>query len=118
MAENNQYLRNLTITSQRVAADFIPDGNLSKNVWQFAPRVTFDRDHTGRTHFPDSETQVASLWTPGHVYFAYWCKYQLLNVYEGEDPAKEKWELWNRDVAEAFINPQPERFLHYYSDPS
>ena len=58
-----------------------------------------------------SETQVASLWTPHYIYFAYWCRYQSLNIYAGEDPAKERWELWNRDVVEAFINPQPERFL-------
>ena len=58
--------------------------------------------------------QVASLWTPGYLYFAYWCRYQSLNIYAGEDSGKERWELWNRDVVEAFINPQPERFLHYY----
>ena len=48
------------------------------------------------------------------MYLAYWCKYRSLNIYAGEDSAKERWELWNRDVVEAFINPQPERFLHYY----
>jgi hypothetical protein len=68
----------------------------------------------GRYRFPDSETQVASLWTPTFVYFAFWCKYRTLNIYEADDSAKERWELWNRDVIEAFINPQPERFLHYY----
>jgi len=57
---------------------------------------------------------VASLWTPGYVYFAYHCRYESLNIYPGEDPAKERWELWDRDVVEAFINPQPERFRHYY----
>src|SRR5437899_5536807 len=37
-----------------------------------------------------------------------------MNVYEGEDPAKERWELWNRDVAEVFVNPEPARVNHYY----
>jgi hypothetical protein len=35
------------------------------------------------------------------------CRYHALNVSEGE-AAKERWELWNRDVAEVFLNPQPE----------
>jgi hypothetical protein len=112
--ENRQYAGNLTITSKRLAADFVPDGNLSKKAWKGAARITLDQDRFGHTRFPDSETQVASLWTPGYVYFAYWCRYRSLNIYAGEDPAKKRWELWNRDVVEAFLNPQPERFLHYY----
>ena len=102
------------MTSKFIPADFAPDGNLSKKVWQDAPRIRFDQDRFGHIHFPDSEVQVASLWTQGYVYFAYWCRYQSLNIYTGEDSAKERWELWNRDVVEAFINPQRERFLHYY----
>jgi hypothetical protein len=112
--ENSQYIRNLTMTSEFLAADFTPDGNLSKEVWKDAGRVKFDRERLGNGRFPDSETQVASLWTPGYVYFAYWCRYRSLNVFTGEDPAKERPGLYVRDVVEAFINPQPERFRHYY----
>jgi hypothetical protein len=112
--ENSQYIRNLTIASRVLAADFTPDGDLSKQAWKDAVRITMDRDRFGHTRFPDSETQVASRWTPSYVYFAYWCRYRSLNIYAGEDSAKERWELWNRDVVEAFINPQPQRFLHYY----
>jgi hypothetical protein len=111
--ENNPYIRNLVMTSKFLAADFAPDGDLSKKVWKDAAHITM-RDRFGHTSFPDSETQVASLWTSRYVYFAYWCRYRSLNIYAGEDPAKERWELWNRDVVEAFINPHPESFLHYY----
>ena len=112
--ENSQYIRNRSMTSKFTPADFVPDGNLSKKVWKDAPRIRFDQDRFGHVHFPDSEVQVASLWTPGYVYFAYWCKYRVLNIYASEDPAKERWELWNRDVVEVFVNPRPEHFLHYY----
>jgi hypothetical protein len=114
LPESSQYIRNLTLNSKFTHADFAPDGDLSKKAWQDALRITFDRDRLGHTRFPDSATQVASLWTPGYVYLAYWCRYRSLNIYAREDSAKERWELWNRDVVEAFINPQPERFLHYY----
>jgi hypothetical protein len=110
----NRYVRHLAVCSKFTPADFVPDGNLAKSVWQDARRITFDRDCFANTRFPDSETQAASLWSPSYVYFAYWCRYQSLNIFTGEDPAKERWELWNRDVVEAFINPQPERFSHYY----
>jgi alpha-galactosidase len=114
MPENSPYLRNLTMTSKFLAADFIPDGDLSKKVWKEAPHVMLDRDRSGHPTYPDSEVLVASLWTPDYVYFAYHCRYRSLNIYAGEDPAKERWELWNRDVVEVFINPHPQNFRHYY----
>lgn len=111
--EKKQYIRKVSMTSKSLAADFIPNGDLTKSVWKDAARVTLG-DRMSHKPLAGSETQVASLWTPHYIYFAYWCRYQSLNIYAGEDPAKERWELWNRDVVEAFINPQPERFLHYY----
>ena len=48
------------------------------------------------------------------MYFAFSCRFNTLNVYEGEDISRERWELWDRDVAEVFINPQPDRMTHYY----
>jgi hypothetical protein len=35
-------------------------------------------------------------------------------VFEGEDPHAERWELWDRDVVEAFIAPDPARSSHYF----
>lgn len=112
--EASGYLHNLTMTSKRIAADFTPTGDLSKDVWKGVPRVKYDVEVRANKAFADSETQVASVWTPNYVYLAYRCKYRSLNVFEGEDVAKERFGLWYRDTAEAFINPNPERINHYY----
>src|SRR5207248_894085 len=74
----------------------------------------FDRDMSGKIRYPQAEVRIASLWTARYVYFAFRCRYSALNVYEGEDAAKERWELWNRDVVEVFANPEPARVNHYY----
>ncbi len=108
------YAGNMRITSRFSAEDFAPDGDLMKSVWQGAEAVSFDRAAFGGKQYPESETRVASFWTPRYVYFAFWCKYSTLNYYKGEATEKERWELWNRDVAEVFINPEPARFNHYY----
>lgn len=79
-----------------------------------ANKSRFDRDAFQRTIYPKLETVVASRWTGNYLYLAYWCKYKTLNTYQGEDPRTEWWELWERDVVEAFINPQPARIAHYY----
>ena len=110
----NSYTSNIRITSKRAHEDFALDGNLSKAVWKHADWVRFDHDMSGQKRFPEAETEIATVWTPANMYLAYRCKYSVLNLYEGEDPAVEKWQLWDRDVVEAFINPNPERINHYY----
>jgi hypothetical protein len=95
-------------------SDFAPDGDLSKKVWKDAKWVEFDHDPTGKTENPAIATRVAAIWSDRYVYFAFSGRYESLNVYEGEDISKERWELWNRDVVEVFLNPRPERISHYY----
>jgi len=114
MTETTPYTSSLKIDARFSPHDFMPDGDLTKEVWKGARRVRFDRDMSGQRAYPEAETKVAALWTSTHVYFAFWCSYSTLNIYEGEDPARERWKLWDRDVAEVFINPQPERVNHYY----
>jgi alpha-galactosidase len=108
------YTGTVEITAHRIAKDFVPNGNLDKTFWRDAQRQSFDHDWSGQHHFPEVNTQIATLWTSKYLYVAFWCKYSVLNVYQGEDPAKERWGLWNRDVVEVFANPEPKNIGHYY----
>lgn len=109
-----RYVGNATIVSRAASADFVPDGDLSKPVWKDAVGVRFNEAASSRAPHPEAETRVASIWTPGYVYFSFQAKFSKLNFYEGETPEKERWELWMRDVVEVFINPEPQRINHYY----
>ena len=113
-ARGSAYTSQLEVSARFCAADFIPDGDLSKPAWQHADWVEFAHDMTGRRSYPGAATRVAALWSRTSVYFAFSCRYATLNTYQGEDPSEERWELWNRDVVEVFLNPQPERVNHYY----
>jgi Glycoside hydrolase 123, catalytic domain/Carbohydrate family 9 binding domain-like/Glycoside hydrolase 123 N-terminal domain len=112
--QNMSYASNARIISKHAPEDFVPDGNLEKAVWKTADWVHVDHDMSGTRPYPQSAMDIATLWTPHCVYFAYRCKYTTLNIYNDGDPAAEKWGLWERDVVEVFINPQPERVNHYY----
>jgi cellulose/xylan binding protein with CBM9 domain len=114
MAQSNLYTSTSRMNSNFMAADFVPDGDLHKRVWETAEWVEFDRAMSGAPAYPQAVTKVAALWTARYVYFGFRCHYTSLNIFQGEDPAKERWELWTRDVAEVFLNPQPERLSHYY----
>jgi alpha-galactosidase len=111
---SGSYISNSHATSSFVAEDFIPDGNLNKPVWRGALWIKFEHDAFSARAYPQSATEIASLWTPQYVYFAFRCQYATLNLFEGKDPSQDFWTLWDRDVVEVFLNPQPERMNHYY----
>lgn len=114
MPVSSPYTANQQIESRFSSAIFSPDGDLSKAVWKRAHWISFNYHvYTGEPYI-GAETEVASFWTANYIYFAFQCKYSVLNVYEHEDPLKERWELWNRDVVEVFINPKPQDINHYY----
>lgn len=94
--------------------DFLPDADLTKPEWKHAEKVVFDTSYLPGETFPESRTEVASLWTKTHLYFAFSSKYTELCTYVGEDASLERWGLWERDVVEVFINPFPERMNSYY----
>lgn len=113
-AQQTTYVSSSQLNSKRVAADFVPDGNVDKSVWHHANWTKVDRDAFKPVTFPEAATDVASLWTPDYVYFAFRCKYTALNLYDSKDTSKDFWHLWDRDVVEIFLNPQPEHMRHYY----
>jgi|ERR1051325_5902205 alpha-galactosidase len=108
------YSSSVQLEATRVSLEFVPDGDLTKPPWKHAKWVKFDNDASGKVHYPEAATRVASLWTETHIYFAFSSRYDSLNIYEGEDPKPERWQLWDRDVVEVFLNPQPERVNHYF----
>lgn len=108
------YTSNLEIACRPGPHNFTLDGDVRKEAWKHAEWVTFDHDLSGQPSFPEAETRVAALWTPANLYLAFQCRYSTLNVFEGGNPGRERWGLWDRDVVEAFVNPQPERLNHYY----
>ena len=112
--QQQSYVSDMQLLAKRSPMDFVADGDPSKPSWKHAQSVEFDTDASGKSHFPEISTRVASVWTERHIYFFFWCRYDSLNVYQGEDPKVERWQLWDRDVAEVFQNPQPERVNHYY----
>ncbi len=108
------YTSDVHFSVKRSPVDVPPDGDLSKAFWKKADFVEFDQDAWGKSHYPEVSTRVKSLWTDSYIYFAFWGRYDSLNIYDDEDPGPERWQLWNHDIVEAFLNPQPERVQHYY----
>jgi hypothetical protein len=114
LSKISPYTSKLKIESKSMRRDLAPDGDLEKRVWKNARWVSFDHDWQEKKRYPGAETRVASRWTSSQVYFAFWCRYSTLNVFSGENTAKEKYGLWEKDVVEVFLNPDPQRVEQYY----
>jgi len=69
-----------TLAARYSAADFTPDANLRKKIWKLANWAQFDHSMDGKANHPAEKTRVAAIWTAKYIYFAFWCKYEDLNI--------------------------------------
>jgi hypothetical protein len=83
--------------------------------WEKTDSVRFDKDWQGKNQDAERSTEVRALWTPQTLFLRFVCRYRELVVFTDADPNGRRDGLWDRDVAEAFL--QPDRFgSRYYSE--
>jgi len=75
--------------------------------WEIATPITFCSDWQGKNPDPGRETRVRVLWSIETLYLRFECKYRLLHMFEESEPNGRRDQLWDRDVAEAFLQPDP-----------
>ena len=73
--------------------------------WEKAPAIRFERDWRGAQSDPQRATEVRLLWNEQTLYVRFVAHYRELRVFA--DARADGWrdELWERDVAEAFLQP-------------
>src|SRR5690348_11442942 len=81
--------------------------------WARAHPISFCHDWQGKNPDPLRETEVRILWSPEKLYLRFQCRYRELYVFEDSDPNRRRDYLWDRDVAEAFLQPDPSHERNY-----
>jgi alpha-galactosidase len=81
--------------------------------WEIASPISFAHDWQGRNPDPERETQVRVLWSTANLYIRFECRYREIYVFSDSDPNGRRDELWDRDVAEVFLQPDPSRIRSY-----
>jgi alpha-galactosidase len=81
--------------------------------WQSAAPISFSADWQGKNPDPQRETKVRVLWSQQSLYLRFECRYRELYVFEDSEPSGRRDHLWDRDVAEAFLQPDPSRERFY-----
>ena len=102
-----------TVTATRMTAP--PDAErfpLAK-VWESASAVRFNTDWQGKNADPQRETEVRLLWMPETLYLRFLAKYRTITVFSNAEPNGRRDQLWDRDVAEVFLQPNGSSLRHY-----
>jgi alpha-galactosidase len=100
-------MRKTEITATFVASAILLDAAQSSAEWEHAEPICFSADWQGQDADPELETEVRVLWSSETLYLRFVCRYRELFVFEDSDPNGRRDHLWDRDVAEAFLQPPP-----------
>jgi alpha-galactosidase len=100
------------IVAGRVSTEIPLDAANSAPEWQLTQPVRFCADWQGKNSDPALETEVRVLWSAASLYLRF--SYRELFVFEDSESNGRRDHLWDRDVAEAFLQPPDQIAL---SDP-
>lgn len=102
-----------TVIAAPVVREIALDARNPAPEWETATPVSFCADWQGMNADPQRQTRVRVLWTPKTIYLRFECQYRELFVFEDSDPNGRRDRLWERDVAETFLQPDPTRPPYY-----
>lgn len=104
------------ITARRIQRDFKPDGRLKEKEWATAPAFPLEQlTQDGRTR-TELSTTCRVLWSDTHLYVGYECPFTELADFgapQAGERIKSPAALWEKDVVELFVAPDPSRLDQY-----
>ena len=101
------------ITAAHVSREIAINAAERAPEWENAPCVSFSADWRGEHSNADLQTTVRVLWSQHDLYLRFECRYHDLFVFSDSDPNHRRDRLWERDVAEAFLQADPSRERYY-----
>jgi alpha-galactosidase len=104
-----------TAMAARTANEIALDARHPASEWQRAQAVLFCADWQGKNPDAGRQTAVRIFWSPQNLYLRFECSYRELFVFEDAGANGRRDQLWDRDVAEVFLQPDPSR-PHYYRE--
>jgi hypothetical protein len=92
--------------------DFELSADPNRAEWAKARRVNAGRDYLDHP-IAGRPMEIRSRWTKENLYLLYICSYEQLNLKPDPDTSRETPQLWNWDVAEAFIGSDYAHIARY-----
>lgn len=105
-----------TLKAHRITSDFKPDGRLNERAWRQATPMRLERQTQDGRVRPELSTTCRALWSDRYLYLSYESPFTKLTDFGAQRPGeriKPPDALWEKDVVEAFIAPDPNRLDQY-----
>jgi alpha-galactosidase len=83
------------------------EGFPKKPEWERAQTLRFSSDWQGKNADPERQTKVRLLWTPETFFLRFHARYRTITVFPDAEPNGRRDQLWDRDVVEVFLQPDP-----------
>jgi len=77
------------------------------SAWGLAKALRYDADWQGKNADPERETEVRLLWTADTLYLRFRAKFRTITIFADAEPNGRRDQLWDRDVVEVFLQPDP-----------
>lgn len=100
------------IQSRRADSDPHLDTNPTSSFWGGSEPIYMELNALGKIE-PKYRTEIRTRWTKDNLYFLFICPYEELNLKPNPITSAETNELWNWDVAEAFIGADFKNIKRY-----
>jgi alpha-galactosidase len=101
------------ITAVHLAHEIVINPAAPAREWENASSISFSSDWRGEHPNPDLQTKVCALWSQRDLYLRFECRYRDLFVFNDAGSDRRRDKLWERDVVEAFLQPDPSRERYY-----
>jgi hypothetical protein len=102
-----------TAVAVRLTAPLDAERFPTQSSWETAASLRFSADWQGKNADPERETEARLLWTPETLFLRFRAKYRDITVFPDSDPDGRRDKLWDRDVAEVFLQPDPSQLRRY-----
>src|SRR5438132_13772833 len=89
------------------------NGFPSSSSWELSAPLRFNKDWQGKHADAERETEVRLLWTPEILFVRFQAKYRVVTVFNDAEPNGRRDQLWDRDVVEVFLQPDPSQLRRY-----
>jgi alpha-galactosidase len=95
-----------TAVAVRIAEELDEEGFPGESAWGAAPLIRFQTDWRGKNGDPERETEVRLLWTTELLFVRFSAHFRTITVFADAEASGRRDQLWERDVAEIFLQPE------------
>jgi alpha-galactosidase len=106
-------VRTDTVTAVRLVSGIDEEGFPLASAWETASPVRFSADWQGRNADAQRETEVRLLWTLEALYVRFAARHRTITVFPDAESNGRRDQLWDRDVCEVFLQPEPSPLRRY-----